>query len=87
MGNLYALFLGLIELANKASPNIGIFFSKLLGIRNVSTSCSSQTFTFLVSKFITYTVTTLALGSQPRQGVARLQAKRGSPGMKESVKE
>jgi len=32
-------------------------------------------------------VTTLALGLRPRQGLARLRAKRGSPGMKESVRE
>jgi len=32
-------------------------------------------------------VATLALGLQPRQGLARLQAKRGSLGMKESVRE
>jgi hypothetical protein len=32
-------------------------------------------------------VTTLALGSRPKQGLARLQAKRGSSGMKESARE
>jgi len=32
-------------------------------------------------------VVTLALGSWPRQGLARLQAKRRSPGVKESVRE
>jgi len=32
-------------------------------------------------------VATLALGSQPRQGLARLWAKRGSLGMKASVSE
>jgi len=32
-------------------------------------------------------VATLALGSRPRQGLARLWAKRGSSGMKENVRE
>jgi hypothetical protein len=32
-------------------------------------------------------VTTLTLGLQPRQGLARLQAKRGNSRVKESVKE
>jgi len=32
-------------------------------------------------------VATLALGSQPRQGLTRLRAKRGSPGVKENVRE
>jgi hypothetical protein len=32
-------------------------------------------------------VTTLALGSQPRQGLTRLRAKKGSPGVKENVRE
>jgi len=32
-------------------------------------------------------VATLALGPQPRQGLARLRAKRGSPRVKESVRE
>jgi len=32
-------------------------------------------------------IPTLALGSRPRQGLARLQAKRGSPGVKENVME
>jgi hypothetical protein len=32
-------------------------------------------------------VTTLALGLRPRQGLARLQAKRKSPGVKENVRE
>jgi len=32
-------------------------------------------------------VTTLALGSQPRQGLARLRAKRGNSGVTESVRE
>jgi len=31
-------------------------------------------------------VAILTLGSQPRQGLARLWAKRGSPGVKESVR-
>jgi len=33
------------------------------------------------------TIATLALGLRPRQGLARLQAKGGSPGVKESVRE
>jgi hypothetical protein len=33
------------------------------------------------------TITTLALGLWPRQGIARLQAKRGSPVVKEIVRE
>jgi len=32
-------------------------------------------------------VATLALGSRPRQGLARLRAKRGSTALKESVRE
>jgi len=32
-------------------------------------------------------VATLALGSQPRKGFAKLQAKRGSPEVNESVRE
>ncbi len=36
---------------------------------------------------IMFIVTTLTLGSRPRQGVARWQAKRGTPRMKESVRE
>jgi len=32
-------------------------------------------------------VITLALGSLPKQGLARLWAKKGSPGVKENVRE
>jgi len=62
LGNLHALVLRLLELADGvvptfalSSPNIGICHLRLLGTQGAWIFFSSLTFTTLVSKFITCT--------------------------------